>query len=109
MLVAEDTLEAMTQAIVDEVHPELVLLFGSQARGEASEDSDVDFIVVLPDHIEDFEGKVRTSGKLYRLLAQFETPVDVLLYRRAEFDRWKGARNHCIGRALREGRVLYER
>ena len=35
-------LDQMVQAIVDEVDPEQVILFGSRARGDNREDSDVD-------------------------------------------------------------------
>ncbi|MEN8447784.1 MAG: nucleotidyltransferase domain-containing protein, partial [Cyanobacteria bacterium J06555_13] len=36
----------MTQAIVEAVAPEQVILFGSRARGTASADSDIDFLVI---------------------------------------------------------------
>ena len=33
----------------------------------------------------------------------------VLVYSSDEVERWRESRNHVVGRALREGRVLYER
>ena len=36
----------MVKAIVDEVAPEQVILFGSRARGDTTADSDVDLVVV---------------------------------------------------------------
>ena len=39
-------LDRMVQAIVDEVAPEQVILFGSRARGETTAGSDVDLVVV---------------------------------------------------------------
>ena len=44
--VDEIALRQMVKAIVEEVDPEQVILFGSHARGEATPDSDVDFVVV---------------------------------------------------------------
>jgi hypothetical protein len=47
--VTETVRAALTLAIeriVDGVHPKLIILFGSQARGEATADSDVDLLVV---------------------------------------------------------------
>lgn len=32
---------------------------------------------------------------------------DILLYSRGEFEHWKHSLNHVVGRAHREGRVLY--
>ncbi|MDD2201334.1 MAG: nucleotidyltransferase domain-containing protein [Firmicutes bacterium] len=36
-----------------------------------------------------------------------DSDVDILVYSREEVDRWRDSRNHVIGRALREGVVLY--
>ena len=44
--VTEELIRQMVGAIVAEAQPERVILFGSQARGDAGEASDVDFIVV---------------------------------------------------------------
>lgn len=44
---AEQWLPVMKRRIVRGFHPERIILFGSQARGEARPDSDVDVIVVM--------------------------------------------------------------
>lgn len=44
--VDDEILQRMARAIVDEVDPEQIILFGSRARGDAREDSDVDLIVI---------------------------------------------------------------
>ena len=40
-------IEKIVRAIVDEVHPTRVILFGSIARGESSTSSDVDLLIVV--------------------------------------------------------------
>jgi predicted nucleotidyltransferase len=50
-LVTREALEEFTQRLVEHFVPEQVLLFGSQARGDARQDSDADILVVMP-----FEG-----------------------------------------------------
>lgn len=45
--VTEATLERMVRAIVEEVGPEQVILFGSRARGDQRKDSDIDLIVMM--------------------------------------------------------------
>ena len=42
------TIQAITQLIVERFEPEQVILFGSCARGETDENSDLDLLVVLP-------------------------------------------------------------
>jgi predicted nucleotidyltransferase len=44
--VTDTLIDRMVRAIVDEVHPEQVILFGSRGRGDESQDSDVDLLVV---------------------------------------------------------------
>ncbi len=38
--------------------------------------------------------------------AEADSDVDLVV---VEANRWRGSLNHVLGRALREGRVLYER
>ncbi|MCS7266322.1 MAG: nucleotidyltransferase domain-containing protein, partial [Armatimonadetes bacterium] len=40
--VSLESLQPIVQLIVEEFHPYRVILFGSQARGEAKEGSDID-------------------------------------------------------------------
>jgi len=107
--VTADRLSEMVDAIVREVAPERIILFGSRARDEAGPESDIDLLVVDsrafgPDH-----SRWRELSKLWDLAARLRMPVDILLYSRDEVERWRDSRNHVIGRALREGRFLYDR
>jgi uncharacterized protein len=43
-----EVIPTMVERIVHEFEPVQIILFGSQARGEARGDSDVDLLVVLP-------------------------------------------------------------
>lgn len=47
---ATTEIQHMVQTIVDRFAPQQVVVFGSYARGETKQDSDVDFLVVL-DHV----------------------------------------------------------
>ena len=42
-----DTIPTMVDRIVEQFKPTRILLFGSQARGDASKSSDVDLLVVM--------------------------------------------------------------
>ena len=52
-----------------------VVLFGSQARGDAAEDSDVDVAVVL----DDFESAITESWRMDRVFSPLSLEHDLLL------------------------------
>lgn len=103
-------LEEVVDAVVREVDPEQVYIFGSEARGEASPDSDID-VLIVENTPHTGESRLRRMGRLYRALAQrnLGKSFDILLFTVDEFNQWQHSRNHIIGRCLREGRLLYAR
>ncbi|HEO70518.1 MAG TPA: nucleotidyltransferase domain-containing protein, partial [Candidatus Hydrogenedentes bacterium] len=61
-------LNAMTATIVDEVQPDAVIPFGSQAKRTDRPESDVDLLVVMPDSDEVRRRRRHFTGRLYRRL-----------------------------------------
>jgi uncharacterized protein len=79
-----------------------VILFGSHARGEAGERSDVDFLVVEPEVENEAEESVRLSRALRGLLV----PAEVIVVSEARVREWREVPGSLIHAALREGREL---
>lgn len=102
-------LNRMVTAIVDEVDPEQVILFGSHARGDAGADSDVDLVVVEAEPFGRGRDRRAEAARLWRALSGITVAVDILVYSRDELDYWRDSLNNVLARALREGRVIYER
>ncbi len=105
----EKKINEMTAVLVRKAHPEKIILFGSQARRTAGPTSDVDFVVVEkkpfgPDH-----SRRQEMVRLWKTLSRFDFPTDILVYSQEEFEYWSESINHVVGRAVREGRILYER
>lgn len=95
----------MVDRIVKKFHPEKIILLGSQARGDAGPDSDVDLLVVM-----DFEGsKLDKTVEVRVALGNHAVPTDVILSRPEDF-AW---RKETVGTieypAAHEGKVLYAR
>jgi predicted nucleotidyltransferase len=80
-----------------------IILFGSQARGDAAADSDVDFLVVAPE----VKSRRKEMARLSRLLRPLRISADVLVFSRGVFDHWAGIPGTVIHEAAKEGRVLY--
>ena len=107
--VNDQVIQFMVQAIVDEVDPDQVILFGSRARGDHRENSDIDLIVLEAEPFGPERSRHEELVRLYRTLRGFHVPADVLVYSREDVDYWCDSLNHVLARALREGKVLYER
>lgn len=103
--VDDSLIDRMAQVIVEVADPEQVILFGSRARGDA----DVDLIVVESMPFGADRDRGAEEARLWRALAQFHVPKDILVFSRAEADYWRDSLNHVLARALREGKILYAR
>lgn len=106
--VSDEMIDRMTQRIVREVNPQRILLFGSWARGEANEHSDVDLLVVEREPFGQNRSRRQEAARIWRCLSEFRIPTDILVYSVGEIDLWKDSSYHVVGRALKEGKVLYE-
>ena len=102
-MVTMKQIQAVGLRIGREFHPNRVILFGSYALGEATEDSDVDLLIVMP-----FEGRSVEKSVEVRLKIEFPFPVD-LLVRTPETVRVRIAMgDNFIRNILQRGKVLYE-
>jgi predicted nucleotidyltransferase len=81
-----DQLLPYLQVLVEQFHPEQVILFGSYAYGEPNRDSDVDLLVVKPIQAGRVKDKVAIRRAWWPLLVgKFPLPFDLLLETPAEF------------------------
>lgn len=97
------SIRELTERIVQEFHPQCIILFGSYAYGTPGADSDVDLLVILPC---ESKGSSKAVEILNRVNPKF--PVD-LLVRTPEQVRQRLAWNDFFLREIMEkGKVLYE-
>lgn len=108
MTSTETDLTAMVRRIIEAVQPEQVFLFGSLARGDGSEESDIDLLIVEQEGFTE-RSRWRELQTIRQAISAFRISKDILLYSREEVAQWRGSLNHVVGHALREGRLLYER
>jgi predicted nucleotidyltransferase len=79
-----------------------VILFGSQARGDARARSDVDFLVIEPQVC----SRLAEAARLARAIRSFRIPADIVVIARDDFEQWKDAPNTVFYHAHREGRRI---
>lgn len=91
------------RAIVSAYQPERVILFGSQARGDAGPDSDVDLLVVFSEEVDRRERR----AQILRLLGSMPFAKDVLVATAANVAR--PLIGSALADAVREGVTVYER
>jgi predicted nucleotidyltransferase len=103
--VTEQTLREITDRIVAQRPDAAVLLFGSHARGDARNDSDVDMLVVT----KTTRNPLTVAGELYIEIGDRDFGVDLIVLtperlraRRAGFDPF-------LREALGQGRLLHGR
>ena len=101
-----DTIQAVARLIVERFEPEQVILFGSCARGEEDENSDLDLLVVLQHN--DEQGREGYAIRL-AIAEHFVLPVDVLIRSADVITRYRQDPNSMISRMLEDSEVLYDR
>ena len=102
-MISEDTIQEAVATLVAAANPQRVLLFGSYARGDAREDSDLDFMVVQ-NEVTDRAGEM---VRLRRALRSLRVPVDVLVVSADELARYGRESGSVYWWALKEGRVMH--
>lgn len=104
-----EIVEEIVRRIVAEADPEQIILFGSCARDETGSDSDVDLLVVESEPFEGGRSRYKEMVRLERATGRLRVPTDILVFTSEEIEFWRDSINHVVGRALRQGRVLYAR
>ncbi len=99
-----EVLEEIVNRIKKSEDVEKIILFGSTARGEMDEYSDIDIVVIK-------ETKERFIRRILDIESFADLPVhvDVFVYTPSEFATMLGEGNPFVERIIREGKIIYER
>jgi predicted nucleotidyltransferase len=96
-------LPLIKRRIVRVFRPDRIVLFGSQVRGGARGDSDVDLLVVLPN----VEHRRRAAAHIHAALHGIPLGKDVIVVTPADVQRLADIAGTVIRPALRDGRTIY--
>ena len=104
-MTAQSAIDQIVDRIAARFSPERIILFGSHARGDAREGSDLDLLVLF----REVDDPRQRAAELYVALIDCELPTDIVVSTTARFERYKHVVNTVHWPAAREGRVVYER
>lgn len=91
--------------IIKVADPDKIILFGSYATGEATTDSDIDFLVIKESHLP----RHKRSVDIQMALIGSKAPMDILVYTNKEFDIESNSPYSFLKDAIKTSKVLYER
>ena len=102
-MIAMDQIESLSTRIAQEFHPERIVLFGSYANEEPTDDSDVDLLVVLP-----FTGRPVRKAIEIRSRVRPKIPVDLIVRTPAQIAERIAKEDWFMKEIVEKGRTLYE-
>jgi predicted nucleotidyltransferase len=104
-MISESQIRQVAIQLGDAAKASQVILFGSYARGQATDRSDVDLLVVaetdLPRH--------KRAVELYKQFHPYPFGMDIVVYTPQEIQEGMKSPLTFVSTVLREGKTLYER
>ncbi len=100
-MIDETTVLRAVNQLLEAAPGATVIVFGSQARGDAVDDSDLDILVVEP-HLQDRHAEM---VRLQEVLGPLLLPADIMVVSRETFDKWRTVPNTVVYDAVNEGKV----
>ncbi len=107
----QEYIEIITEKLKS-INPYLIILFGSYAYGTPHEDSDIDILVVTNDDFmpqtfsERLKYRLSVSNIIYEIAKK--VPIDLLIYTKPMFEKFKELNSSFSQDILTNGKKLYE-
>lgn len=98
-----EEIEEFARNLVREFQPHKIILFGSYARGTATQDSDVDLFIILP-----FKGKPVFKSVEMRLKLRPPFPMDLIVKTPEKVKERLAMGDSFVQEVLEKGKILYD-
>jgi len=101
-MIGPETIKKAVETLAAAARPARVILFGSHARGMASDDSDLDFVVVERTVTNRHAEMVRLRDALRPL----RVPADIIVVSEEAFAKWSEVEGTVLWEAAHNGLVM---
>ena len=103
-MITDEKIQEAVDLLAGAADPVAIILFGSYAKGNAGDDSDLDLLIVERNVASVKDEIVR----LRRVLSPLRIPVDIIVVSQNAFLKWQDTPGTVVYEAALEGRRLYE-
>ena len=101
-----ELIDIIVKRIVDNYHPEKVILFGSYAYGKPSEESDLDLFIVKDDN----KRRIDRFCEVRKILRDIKgISIQPVVFTNKELQERLNLEDDFISEIVNRGKVLYER
>jgi len=102
--ITELQINEIVKRIVENYHPDKIILFGSYANGNPTKDSDIDLLVVKDDNTP----KLERNRQVRKYIRDMIIPVDIIVKTNKEFNDLKDVIGTIVYPAVKYGKLMYE-
>ena len=102
-MISRNEIQSFVDQVVRHFRPTRVILFGSYAYGQPTEDPDVDLMVIMP-----HRGPSPKTATRIRLACPRSFPMDLIVRRPAEIRRRLSMGDHFLREITSKGIALHE-
>ena len=99
-----DLVDETIDTIVSRFHPEMIITFGSVARGLATDESDLDLLVIMDSDLK----PIRRAREIYSATSDIDLPMDIIVLTPEEFIENRDDPYSFVSEIVRTGIVAYE-
>ena len=98
-------IEEMKKHFIDQILPVQIYLFGSYASGTYTDESDLDFYIIVQDSVSDLPAETMKAYKAVRKIKQ--QPIDIVVGTKSRFEARKEIPS-IENEVYRKGVLLYD-
>lgn len=99
----DEAIHIMVDRIVERFKPQQIILFGSQAQGTATSESDIDLLVVFQECV----NRKALTISIMKVLSDMPVSKDIVVTTFEELGRRGELKSAIHYSAIHEGRILY--